>query len=76
MFLEALILTPREVIFQDKVRNVILPGEKGVFEILPYHKSIVSRLIKGKVIAGGKEFPIKRGIVKVEANKATIIVER
>lgn len=63
------------IVFAGGVKSVILPGEQGVFEILTYHKPIISRLITGNIIIDGQVFPITRGIVGVNNNKATIIVE-
>lgn len=75
MLLEVSVLSPKEVIFEGKAKTVILPGEQGVFEILPFHKRILSRLISGTLLIDEESFPIRRGIVKVSQNKVTIIVE-
>ncbi|MCM8792600.1 MAG: hypothetical protein NC826_05635 [Candidatus Omnitrophica bacterium] len=75
MILDVLLLDPHRVIFKGKARSVILPGEKGVFEILPYHKSIVSRLISGNLFIDEKNYKIKRGIVGVYNNEVKIIIE-
>ena len=75
MLLDISVLTPRRVIFEGKAKSVILPGEQGVFEIAPFHKRILSRLISGTLLIDEKGLPIKRGIVKVNQNRVTIIVE-
>ncbi|MDD5466080.1 MAG: hypothetical protein PHP73_07080 [Candidatus Omnitrophica bacterium] len=75
MFFDVILLSPREVIFEGQAKSVILPGEAGVFEILPFHKRILSRLISGKLFIDEQSFPVKRGIAKVDQNKVTIIVE-
>ena len=75
MFLDVSVLTPQEVIFEGKAKSVVLPGEEGVFEILPFHKRILSRLISGRLFIDEQSFSIKRGIVKVNQNRVTIIVE-
>ncbi len=75
MFFDVTVLSPREIIFEGQAKSVILPGEKGVFEVLPFHKRILSRLISGKLFIDEQSFPVKRGIVKVNQNKVTIIVE-
>lgn len=76
MFLDVVVLTPKEVIFEGKAINVALPGEQGVFEILPFHKRILSRLVSGTVIINEETIPIKRGVVKVKQNKVVIIIEK
>ena len=74
-FFNVLILTLDRVVFEGKGKSLILPGEKGVFEVLPYHKKLMTRLTKGPVILDGSTFPITRGVVKVGLNEVTVIVE-
>jgi F-type H+-transporting ATPase subunit epsilon len=73
--LEVVILSPERLIYQGKAESVVVPGEQGVFEILPYHKRIVSRLLRGKVFVDGKGLPIRRGVVRVAVNEVHLIVE-
>jgi F0F1-type ATP synthase epsilon subunit len=75
MLLEVSLLSPKEVIFEGKAKSVILPGEQGVFEILPFHKRLLSRLVSGTLFIDEQEFSIKRGVVKVNQNKVAIIIE-
>ena len=74
--LEAVIFTPKDILFKGQAKSVILPGEMGIFEILPFHKRIVSRLIKGNIDIDGQVFPIFRGIMKFDKNQAMIMVEQ
>ena len=75
MLLDVSILNPKEVVFEGKAKSVILPGEQGVFEVLPFHKRILSRLISGTLVVDEKSFTIQRGIAKIDQNKVTIIIE-
>lgn len=75
MHLEVSVLGTKEVIFIGKAKKIILPGEEGVFEIAPFHKRLLSRLISGTLFIDEQSFPIKRGVVKVNQNKVTIIIE-
>ncbi|MDP3731801.1 MAG: hypothetical protein Q8R31_02050 [Candidatus Omnitrophota bacterium] len=75
MLLDVTLSTLRKIVFAGKAKRVILPGEQGVFEVLPFHKRILSRLISGILLIDEESFPIKRGIVKVNQNKIIIIVE-
>jgi len=75
MVLDVEVLNPKEVIFEGKARSVMVPGEQGVFEILPFHKRILSRLVSGTVTIDQKMIPIHRGIIKADLNKVTIILE-
>lgn len=70
-----LIATLDRVIFEGKGKSLILPGEQGTFEVLPYHKKLLSRLKKGALLLDGSSFPILRGVAKVGPSDVTIIVE-
>ena len=74
--IEVQLISSEEVVFEGKANSVIFPGEYGVFEILPYHKPLAGRLVAGDVIIDGRFYPIRRGLVGLNHNKATIIVER
>jgi F0F1-type ATP synthase epsilon subunit len=69
------IINPKKTVFKGKADSIIVPGEGGVFEVLPFHKRFVSRLISGVINLDGKELPIKRGILKVDQNLVTVIIE-
>ena len=69
------IITPEKIIFQGKAERVILPGESGVFEVLPFHKQLLSRLFSGNIIIDEQLFPVYRGIVQVISNRITILME-
>ena len=69
------IVTPKSMLFQGTAERVILPGESGVFEVLPFHKQLLSRLFSGTIIIDNETFPIYRGIVQVVANQITIVME-
>lgn len=73
--LDVLIISPEEVIFEGKAESVSLPGERGIFEVLSFHKNLLSRLLSGSIVVDGRTFSIYRGIVKVKENVVTIISE-
>ena len=75
MLLNVSVLSPEEIVFEGKAKSIIVPGEQGVFEVLPFHKRILSRLISGKVLVDDRSFTVKRGIIKADLNKVTIIIE-
>jgi F0F1-type ATP synthase epsilon subunit len=74
--LDVQLISTEEIVFEGRANSLIFPGEYGVFEILPYHKPLVSRLVAGNVVIDGRMYPIRRGLVGVNRNKATIIVEK
>ena len=73
--LNVMMLTPDRVIFEGRAASLVLPGERGVFEILPHHKPLLSRLLEGRIFIGSKDFPIRRGVMRVSLNKVVIVVE-
>ena len=75
MLLDVMILNPQKVVFEGKAESVILPGEQGVFEVLAFHKRMLSRLITGILTVGNKNFYIRRGVAKIDQNKVTVIIE-
>jgi F-type H+-transporting ATPase subunit epsilon len=73
--LEVVIFSPEKQLFQGKADSVVFPGENGVFEVLSYHKPLLSRLSGGNIFVDEKKFAIRCGIVGVNHNKATVVVE-
>ncbi|MFC1645942.1 hypothetical protein ACFL2Y_02055 [Candidatus Omnitrophota bacterium] len=74
--LEVTVISPRKIVFKGQAISVILPGEYGVFEVLLFHKPLLSRLLQGRIDIDGRSIPILRGVAKVEENKVTAIVEQ
>ena len=70
-----LVTSPERVLFSGPARSVLLPGERGVFEVLPLHRPFLSRLLAGKMVIDGRAWPIRRGVVRVADNEVTAVVE-
>ena len=75
MLLDIEILSPVNIVFKGKANSIVLPGENGVFEVLAFHKHIMSRLLSGIISIDGKEIHIKRGVVNADRNKVVAIIE-
>ena len=73
--LEVTLLTPQKVIFKGSAHRAIFPGEQGIFEVGLFHRPLFSRLLPGTLIVDNEAFPILRGVVKVDRNSVTSIVE-
>ena len=73
--LTVVIISQQGMIFEGTARQLIAPGEHGVFEILDFHRPMVSRLLPGHVIVDETSLPIQRGVLAVGANRVTAIVE-
>jgi F-type H+-transporting ATPase subunit epsilon len=75
--IDAVIYTPTKKLFEGNVESIIFPGEQGIFEVLSYHKPIVTRLLGGNIVVDGdKVFSIRCGICGISRNKATVVVEQ
>ena len=73
--LEVTLLSPEKVIFKGTARRMIFPVEQGIFEVGDFHRPLFSRLLPGTLIVDDQAFPILRGVVKVDRNSVTSIVE-
>jgi len=69
------LLSCHAIVFEGSARQVILPGEEGVFEVGPFHRPLVSRLLPGLVVVDERSFPIRRGVVKVSGDAVTALIE-
>lgn len=69
------VISPYGVLFEGRAQRVILPGEQGVFEIQPFHRPMVSRLLSGTIIVDAQCLAIRRGVAAVDRNRITAIVE-
>jgi F0F1-type ATP synthase epsilon subunit len=80
------VLTMYEKLYDGAVREVVLPGDDGELSVWDHHQPCLYSLRKGKITivslleaeGGFKPFtsiPIKRGIVHIESNRLTAMVE-
>jgi F0F1-type ATP synthase epsilon subunit len=64
-----------QVIFNGVANSVVLPGDYGEFEVLPFHWPVVSLLKKGEIIIDNMGFPISKGIARFTDEKLVALVE-
>lgn len=69
------LLDQAHVIFEGVAQSVILPGDEGEFEVLDFHKPVVSSLKRGEIIIDNMGFPIARGIVRFYKDQMIALVE-
>ena len=70
-----MVVSSDRLLFDGRARQVTVPGEAGVFEVHPFHRPIVSRLLPGVLLIDSQAVPILRGVVKVEFDNVTAIIE-
>lgn len=64
------------VIFEGHSSSVILPGSEGEFEILDFHKPILSRLKKGVIVVDNeKEIMIAGGVMSMNKQQLVAMVD-
>ena len=70
------IMTPEALLYQNEVESAFFNGDRGEFEILPYHYPILAILQEGPIILNWKEsVTIKFGLIKFFANECVVLVE-
>jgi F-type H+-transporting ATPase subunit epsilon len=64
------------VVYQGDCESVLLPGADGEFEILDFHKPIISRLKKGTILVDNfKEIPVRGGVAKMDRQSLVAMVD-
>jgi F-type H+-transporting ATPase subunit epsilon len=78
---QVLILTarpesPDNVLFEGQSKSVLLPGAEGEFEILDFHRPIMSRLKEGVIVVDNqKEYRIRGGVASMNKQQLLAIVD-
>jgi F-type H+-transporting ATPase subunit epsilon len=73
---KATIITPNRTLYEGEAWSVFLPGATGEFEVLDFHKAIISLLKAGRIIIDwDKEIPIKSGAMRMSDDEFVAIVE-
>lgn len=66
----------QNILFEGQSASVVLPGDEGQFEILDFHKPILSRLKKGFILVDNqKAFRIKSGVAKMDHQRLIAMVD-
>lgn len=78
--IELEIVTPNKIVAQEKnVTEIILPCSQGEVNILPGHTEFMSTLGQGqityKIKGNSQSYQITGGLVAINNNKATILVD-
>lgn len=74
---KCVIMSPRNLIYENEVQSVFLTGDQGEFEILAYHYPVISLLQQSSIIIidWKDSVSIKAGIVRFFANECIILIE-
>jgi len=78
-FFDLEIITPFQIIYQQKVKHIRLPGTEGYFGIMANHAPFVTSLMIGELKIDlendTKFFATSGGTVEVLPHKSTVLVE-
>ena len=75
------LVSPENLIFNDKVGMIIVPGKDGDFGVLPGHSKVMSSLRPGRVMVYGedknllKSFFVSGGFAEVNPEKCIVLAE-
>ena len=75
------LVSPENLIFNDEVGMIIIPGKDGDFGILPGHSKVMSSLRPGRVMVYGegknllKSFFVSGGFAEVNPEKCIVLAE-
>jgi F0F1-type ATP synthase epsilon subunit len=70
------ILSPKNLIFEDEVNSLYIIGDRTEYEILVYHYPLIGLVKQGDIVIDWKRrIPIRSGILRFFANECTILVE-
>ena len=69
------LLDQSHVIFDGVAKSVILPGDEVEFEVLDFHKPVISSLARGEIIIDNMGFPVARGIMRFYKDQLIALVE-
>ena len=75
------LVSPENLIFNNEVGMIIVPGKDGDFGVLPGHSKVMSSLRPGRVMVYGKDkiliksFFVSGGFAEVNPEKCIVLAE-
>jgi len=75
------LVSPENLIFNDEVGMIIVPGKDGDFGVLPGHSKVMSSIRPGRVMVYGedknllKSFFVSGGFAEVNPEKCIVLAE-
>lgn len=74
------LVSPAEEVFRGEAVSVVAPAWDGMVGILPGHAAFITLLGHGELTVelpggGGRKFYVAGGVLKVEDNELTVLVE-
>ena len=75
------LVSPEQLLFNDEVGMIIVPGKGGDIGVLPRHSKVLSSLRSGRVMVYGenknllKSFFVTGGFVEINPEKCIVLAE-
>ena len=75
------LVSPEQLVFNDKVGMIIVPGKEGDIGVLPGHSKLLSSLRSGRLMIYGedkqllKSFFLSGGFVEINSEKCIVLAE-
>ena len=75
------LVSPEQLVFNDKAGMIIVPGKEGDIGVLPGHSKFLSSLRSGRLMVYGegkqllKSFFVTGGFVEINPEKCIVLVE-
>jgi len=75
------LVSPEQLVFNDKVGMIIVPGKEGDMGVLPGHSKLLSSLRPGRVMVYGEDkqllqsFFVSGGFVEINPEKCIVLAE-
>jgi F0F1-type ATP synthase epsilon subunit len=70
------ILSPKNLIFEDEIHSLYIMGDRTEYELLPYHYPLIGLVQQSDIVIDWKRtIPVRSGILRFFANECTILVE-
>lgn len=70
------VATPEQLLVDEQVREVQLPGKSGYMTVLPDHAPLLSALGAGLLTYDGGKYVISGGFVEVFDNRVSVLADR
>ena len=75
------LVSPEQLVFNDKAGMIIVPGKEGDIGVLPGHSKLLSSLRPGRIMVYGEEkhllqsFFVSGGFVEINPEKCIVLAE-
>ena len=76
------LVSPEQLVFNDKAGMIIVPGKEGDIGVLPGHSKLLSSLRAGRVMVYGEDkhllqsFFVSGGFVEINPEKCIVLAEK